>query len=341
MRHDKRRATPYRLCSLKRALTTDLQDISLHIEYLLRHHDCVIMPGIGAFLRTKAAAVCDGEGTVRPPRLQICFNSSITSSDGLLSHSLARRNKISFEQASVMVNTVSEQCRNALANDGELAIGHLGTLSMDEERHISFHPYPPLYSDIWTERTPFSRNVRTGGRSIAAGTRTSFDPDKYYIIRISRKAVRYAAIAAVCIFTAATLLMPASRHDGFVPGQKQYASVVPGVEKLSAHKAEAATKDPVGPVKVERASEPADTAATVKEADADKYYLIVATFTKESDCEKFIASQPDAQKLRIANGGKVSRVYSASSNDRDRLIAMLNSQEHRSLHPQAWVWTRP
>lgn len=306
----------------------------------MRHHDCVIMPGIGAFLRTKAAAVCAGEGTVRPPRLQICFNSSITSSDGLLSHSVARRNKISFEQASVLVNTASEQCRNALANDRELTIGHLGTLSMDEEQHISFHPYPTLYSDIWTDRTPLSRSTKADDRRTAV-MHNSFDPGKYYIIRISRKAVRYAAIAAVCIFTAATMLMPASRHDAFVPAQKQYASVVPGVEKLSAHKAEAVTKTVAEPVKVEVPSVPADTAATVREADADKYYLIVATFKKESDCEKFIASQPDAQKLRIANGGKVSRVYSASSNDRDKLIAMLNSKEHRTLHPQAWVWFRP
>ena len=325
-----------------------MQNISLHIEYLLRHHDCVILPGIGAFLRTHSYAVCDDKGTVRAPRMQICFNSSITSSDGLLSHSLARRNKISFEEAAAMVNTVAEDCRNALLNDRELTIGHLGTLSMDSEQRICFTPYPQLYNDIWTARVP--HDLRTAANKGSAGrnemTDTSaFDSGKYYIIKVSCKAVRYAALMAVCIFTAATMLLPsASRQDGLIMPQKQYASVVPGVDKLSAGtKAETSRAEVSGGQDAQSSAETALPKETDSELNKDthKYYLIVATFAQESDCEKYISSRPSDECLDIVSGTKVCRVYSASSDDKTRLLDILNSPQHRTLYPQSWIWTNP
>lgn len=322
-----------------------MQDISLHIEYLLRHHDCVIMPGIGAFLRAHTPAVCDAEGIVRAPRLQICFNSSITSSDGLLSHSLARRNKISFEEATAMLNTVSEYCRNALLNDGELTIGHLGTLRMDSERHICFTPYSPIYNDIWTARTPHSLYTASTNGAVESNRRDFTDSElsKYYIIKVSRKAVRYAALVAVCIFTAATMLLPsASRQDDLILPNKQYASVVPGVDKLSSgnttttKSVEISSCTNTNPV----CAEPiADTQQTV--TNSHKYYLIVATFSQDSDCKKFINARGSNETLRIVSGAKVSRVYSASSDDKAQLLDILNSSQHQALYPQAWIWTNP
>lgn len=313
-----------------------MQSLSLHIEYLLRSHECVILPGIGAFLRThKGATLCES-GSIDAPRLQICFNSSIVSSDGLLCHSVARRAKITFEQASVLVSNAADECRNTLETYGELSVGRLGRLVMDDEQRISFMPYAIPFSKIWTDFTPL-HSEQTAAKTAVDETSVSESRNSdYYIIHISRKAVRYAAIFAMCLLTATTLLLPsASRDNGsYLAVEKQYASVVPGVEKLGVcpNNTIAAHPEQKDTVKAE---EP------VSDVKAKKYYLIVATFTKESDCQKFIDARSDSEELAIINSGKVSRVYSTSSDDRDALVEILNSPSHKALYSQAWIWSNP
>lgn len=319
-----------------------MQNISLHIEYLLRTHDCVILPGIGAFLRTRRPATCnEATGAISAPATQVCFNSSIVTSDGLLTHSVARRDKVSFEEASVMVSAAAERCRNTLSQYGELAIGHLGLLRLDEENRISFHPYRNLFDQIWTAVSPsMSTEVRTPEKMEPAPA-----PDnRYYVIRVSRRAVRYAAMVAVCLLTAATLMLPsANRTAPDMTVSRQYASVVPGVEKLGAgqdRQASDASSHATDLVETETEAEPPEPTTAVTEQPM-RFYLIVATFSREDDCRKFIETQPDSSSLGIISSGKVCRVYSAASSDREALIATMASAEHKTLHPQSWIWENP
>ena len=319
-----------------------MQNISLHIEYLLRIHDCVILPGIGAFLRTRCPSTCNqATGAISAPVTQVCFNSSIVTTDGLLAHSVARRDKVSFEEASVMVSAAAERCRNALSQYGEIAIGHLGLLRLDEENRISFHPYRNWFDRIWTTVTPtISTEVRTQEKMEPA----SAPDNRYYVIRVSRRVVRYAAMVTVCLLTAATLMLPsANRTASDMTVSRQYASVVPGVEKLGAghaRQASDASSHATGLVETEAEAETPEPPTAVKEQSM-RFYLIVATFSREDDCRKFIGMQPDSSSLGIISSGKVCRVYSAASSDRDALIAAMATAEHKSLHPQSWIWENP
>ncbi|MCM1319099.1 MAG: hypothetical protein NC217_01805 [Muribaculaceae bacterium] len=319
-----------------------MQSISLHIEYLLRHHECVILPGIGAFLRTYKGAAITQQGEVTAPATQICFNSSIIASDGLLCHSIARREKLSFEEASVYVSKIVEECKAALECNKELSIGHLGRLHLDDEQRISFLPYTKPYASLWSSFSPLTLTDKVDDKITEQEVQDTASDKDYYIIRISRKAVRYAAIAAVCLFTAATLMLPSASRTGVhtVPIDKQYASVVPGVEKLSAPSKELSAKSVKTAPMVEEVETSAATETSTSTEEKD-YYLIVATFKNEADCRKFIAEQKDKEDLNIISSGKVSRVYSAASNDRDELLDRLNSDAHHARHPQAWIWKNP
>lgn len=319
-----------------------MQNISLHIEYLLRTHDCVILPGIGAFLRTRRPATCDeATGTISAPATQVCFNSSIVTSDGLLTHSVARRDKVSFEEASVMVSAAAESCRNALSHYGELAIGHLGLLRLDEEDRISFHPYRDLFDRIWTAVSPAAP---TTDKTLEEEIPALMPDSRYYVLRVSRRAVRYAAMVAVCLLTAATLMLPsANRTAPDMTVSRQYASVVPGVEKLGAgndRQASDASSHATDLAGTGTEVETHEQAAAVTEQPL-RFYLIVATFSREDDCRKFIEMQPDSSSLGIISSGKVCRVYSAASSDRDALTATMASAEHKTLHPQSWIWENP
>ena len=134
--------------NLKNSLMMDI--LPLHIEYLLTRHDCVIVPGLGAFIATEQEAYIDFErGVVRPRRREVSFNCSVVTDDGLLSHSIARRERISYEDARRLVAVMSERMAADLQNEGEVSIGMTGRLVKDQEGLVSFQPRrSAILSDI-------------------------------------------------------------------------------------------------------------------------------------------------------------------------------------------------
>ena len=66
----------------------------------MTRHDCVVIPGWGAFIANYDAARYDTGGNLleRPQRM-IGFNAGLTHNDGLLAHSLMRREGMDYPQA--------------------------------------------------------------------------------------------------------------------------------------------------------------------------------------------------------------------------------------------------
>lgn len=295
-----------------------MTDLTLHIEYLLRHHDCVILPGVGAFLRSRRPArYAETTGKLEAPKGEICFNSSITTSDGLLAHSVARMEGVSFEQAVTLVSSQAETLRSSLRNNGELTVGRLGLLKADDQGLISFHPAKRAYNRIFT---PIRKET---GTLHAPAALTQADTDRYLTLRIPRHALRVAAMIAALMLVALSTLLPSAQRNAAPGCHRQYASVIP---------LPAATQSEEEPKPVEA------PAPAVEEA---QYYLIVATFKTEGECREYIASQNDSARLGIVTSGKCSRVYSASASEADTLRQLMRNSEHKSLHPQSWIWERP
>ncbi len=115
-----------------------------HIEYLIRRHDCIVMPGIGAIMVRNRAARFDNNNPslLLPPSRELAFNSALSESDGVLESSVARKAGVSFEAARRMVKEESESLLQQLRAFGELSLGHLGHLSVAEYGAILFTPTP-------------------------------------------------------------------------------------------------------------------------------------------------------------------------------------------------------
>lgn len=215
-----------------------MEILPLHIEYLLTRHDCVIVPGLGAFIATESEACIDIEnGIVRPRRREISFNSSVVTDDGLLSHSVARREHMRYEDAHRRVNSIIEKMKEDLRNEGEISLGMLGRLVSDTEGLISYQPRKSyscqdILSDI---------KLDISGKEVAQyhvaeseqPEKSSEDipevddnyrtirvaPDKY-VFTISKRAV-HAAAMLIMIFTVGLSLLIPMNHDN-----EQKASVI-------------------------------------------------------------------------------------------------------------------
>lgn len=118
-----------------------MTDLSLHIEYLLQHHDCVIIPGLGAFVAIYTPALFDAErDIIAPPHRGVQFNPAISSDDGLLASSYARRYSLNYTAARERLMRDVDMMRRRLDDGLPLRIGNIGTLTTGDEQRILFTP---------------------------------------------------------------------------------------------------------------------------------------------------------------------------------------------------------
>ncbi|MDE5735443.1 MAG: SPOR domain-containing protein, partial [Duncaniella sp.] len=110
-----------------------MNTLALHIEYLLLRHDCVIVPGLGAFLVHRDEARLEDGRRLLPPVRTLGFNSELTLNDGLLAGSVARRDSITYEAARQRIGQCVESFIHQLRESGTVPLGRLGTLSVSPE----------------------------------------------------------------------------------------------------------------------------------------------------------------------------------------------------------------
>lgn len=110
-----------------------------HIEYLTQKHDCVIVPGFGAFISQYS---CKKEnGVISALSRSISFNASVDYNDGLLMNSLVRREQIGSEVAKNAINEYVCCIRTQLKHEGEIPIGRLGYFKYVNEDVLEFNPF--------------------------------------------------------------------------------------------------------------------------------------------------------------------------------------------------------
>lgn len=207
--------------------------LPLHIEYLLSRHDCVIVPGLGAFIATETEAHIDLEaGIIRPRRRDIGFNSSVVTDDGLLTHSIARRQGLPYEEARRMVGHLAEKMSADLEEEGEVSLGMIGRLVKDSEGLVSFQP---RLSSARSDIMPELMLVQSATAADTGLQATDFDvkpteeedgmriirvsPDRY-VFTVSKRAVHAAAMLVAVLTIGLSLLVPIN-HDN-----EQKASVI-------------------------------------------------------------------------------------------------------------------
>lgn len=212
--------------------------LPLHIEYLLTRHDCVIVPGFGAFIATETEAAIDLEaGIISPSRREIGFNSSVVTDDGLLSHSIARREGLSYEEARRTLVHLTERMISDLDREGEVSMGMVGKLIKDTEGLISFIPRrSAILSDILQD-VRLSCPTSCSSDQIEATSTSSLETEEddgmrtirvrsdRYVFTISKRLVHAAAMFVAVFAIGMTILLPVNLDN------QQKASVI-SIEEL-------------------------------------------------------------------------------------------------------------
>lgn len=324
--------------------------LSQHIEYLLLRKDCVILPGVGAFIATNRSSAIDSEsGKILPPCREISFNADVKTDDGMLAHSVARGKGCSFEEGRRIVASCIESLTETLGNRGEVHVGNVGSLRLDGEGHIMFSPRYGIerMRALWGMK-PVS--VQPQEEPVAVANEPASLPERdsrYYYIRLPKRAVRVAAALVAAVGICLSVLLP----DGKGGLTARYASMVP-VESIAdgVNGRKDRVEAPVAPV-VEEAPIKADIPAEMAEeaADADKadtvdetgiYYLVVGTFATEKGARKFMANCGDDTLELCGSRTGIWRVAAGKSSDRGELQGMMNSEGFLDRYPGSWIWEK-
>lgn len=328
-----------------------METIVTHIEYLLRHHACVIVPGIGAFIVSSHPARFSEDGlTLFPPRREICFNSALSHDDGVLAGSIARRQGISYEEARSHMLRLTAAMARCLETDGEITIGKIGCLIRHADSTIEFTPrhsvaeYPALVGMPTLRMESFKKVAATSAdnsyslynieeydistQKSEEGEERKRNSEYWYIAinkRIAKAVASVVLIATVCI----GLCIPASDKQS-EPAQ---ANVLP-VKEIIEESHKAIEKDSISAISDSSEKENAEI------AEANKgYHLIVASFKNESEAKKFISMHDNGSyPLEIERTKTMWMVSAASSAEKSELISLSRSSDFRSQFEGSWVW---
>ena len=116
-------------------------DIAAHIGQLVLEHECVIIPGLGAFLTNyHAAEINHHQHWIKPPSRNLVFNAQLNTNDGLLAHHLSERLDISYKTSLLLLEVFSTYCQRDLAEGKQIAFGDLGVLDKNIHNKLEFYP---------------------------------------------------------------------------------------------------------------------------------------------------------------------------------------------------------
>lgn len=313
-----------------------MEQLALHIEYLLLRHDCVILPGFGAFINARCAAHYDPL-TDRwiPMTKEVRFNQAVNHDDGLVANSYARKYSLTFHEARTLLNSDIKELRYLIENDGEVSLGHLGYISAGDENTIRFSPFQTaeqtnrevglvsVGTQLNSQEFSDNANEKRAERSL--------DFDRNYYIPVNKTAAKAAASLLLFFIVAISAILPSSGRM-----EEDQASVVP----VNALIDSASMPMALEPKEVYESQDSVpDNDNLIPENSKKKYYLIVGTFRSEREAQKYInLNHGEESDLILVPSKTLFRVASASSNDKSELITELNSDSFKSRYSEGWIW---
>lgn len=314
--------------------------ITDHLQYLIMHHDCVVLPGIGAFLARYESARIEPDGTIMlPPRRLTGFNAELSHDDGLLAGSIARATGCGYDAAAAEVSREVEAMLRRMDAGMPVNFPRIGTLARLESGALEFVPAPPSVSAANAMYAAFP-SVALSEAAVRESAAKVLEVDlasravrrrESFVVR----ALKYTAAAAVVIGVALTASTPilVNRHADF-------ASI--SAPKITVEKPRYIPMADEGRelyiVRPDSASSMATVPAGVAE-DGAGYYLVVASFGNERDAARFIAERGDSQ-LKIVKGERRCRVYAHSGASFVEAAAPVSDAAFSSRYPDAWVYKK-
>ncbi|MDB4160854.1 hypothetical protein N9772_00620 [Bacteroidia bacterium] len=123
-------------------------NLAKEISFLLYKHNCVILPGFGAFLlREKNAERNEVAKYAMPKQKTVTFNQQIVNNDGLVANYVSTQNNCSYESGLEKINDYTNELWDTLKSKRNVEVADVGTFYYTQEDKLVFVPYHSVNFD--------------------------------------------------------------------------------------------------------------------------------------------------------------------------------------------------
>ena len=310
-----------------------------NITRLIAQHNCVILPGVGAFLAHQVPAFYNAEdGVFMPPHRALGFNPQVTVDDALLMSEYMNSCNGSCEDATTILAKDTSRLKSQLSSTGTVRFGELGTFTMNIKGEISFEPNENGVDD------PYNFCFEPLAIPLLN------DIDKKDIVIKRRNLSRYISVAAAIIISF-FVLSPIGNSVyengiqasvvGFIPAENVAKQTAPTNEPIAeiAPVEETVTKNIIteSPISGNEC-----TQAAVEERAADEttlqYSIIVASTPSAKNAIKAIRELSTVHKAdyTVVRFGKRHRIAIETLTSESEAEAALARVQ--AIFPKAWIY---
>lgn len=310
-----------------------MNEIALHIEFLLHSNDCVIVPDLGGFVVNTTGVEKSGLWGLNAPKLELLFNSKLSYNDGLLAESLMKTNCISFDDAMKKISDGCEELKKKLASCGMVSWDNLGVFKADDQNNIIFIPNKEFV------RPHFLGLTNARFKPAILKVPVTSNKEEAIPVKSIMKYVSTAIAAAVVLF-----VVVLSYNNSNSPSQ--YAEIVskPLIFKNKDATNLANTQLSTSAVVNKEAPTSEDVSVITKsETPSTRFYVIVGVYEVRESAEKILSrlkQQGFGSASMIERPGRLD-VYSAAFSTRDEAQSYLqNLHADNPEYSDAWILKR-
>ena len=315
--------------------------IEQYISQLLYRHQCVTVPGFGAFLtEIQSAHLHENTNSFYPPKKVISFNSHLKNNDGLLANHIAQIEKTSYENAVASIESEVVIWNSILQVNEKFVLKNIGELYLNSEKNIVFTPVeivnylkesfglnsfvsPAIKREV--AQHVLENTVKTETPIVEEKEIVQLDPE----VRTGRPYLRYAAILILGLATTATV--------GYKVYENQVAKetllVETAVQKQVQNKIQEATFLLETPM-------PAVT-LTVSE-EKMLYHVVAGAFRNEENAQNIytdlLKSGFKARRIAPNKHGLFPVLYGSYATYAEAQQAMIEIQ--KANNPDAWLMVK-
>jgi hypothetical protein len=322
-----------------------------HIEYLLRIHDCVIVPQLGGFvLQVVPAFYVEEEHLFRPMHKEVVFNAKLKHNDGLLSERYMESYGVTFQRAYRMLEEDVASIQSSLQKGVNVSLGAVGSLSVGNERQIIFQAGDAHAFSVDSYGLPaFQMKTWNTLQLEHVSPLTVYERKNTFYIPINRRILRGVASVAAAIALFLTISTPVKEVNrsaytaSFIPTEivnTQLTEKAPEIEVVTTPSKPA--NIPVVNKKVGKKIEKNIEKKTVVKESSEVYYVIIGSMSTDQQANDFMAYNIDFKTMKNANkliGSHYVRIYADKFTDRSTADAYLAKVRQNPQFFDAWLYT--
>ncbi len=315
--------------------------IEQYISQLLYRHQCVTVPGFGAFLtEIQSAHLHENTNSFYPPKKVISFNSHLKNNDGLLANHISQIEKTNYENAVASIESEVVIWNSILQVNEKFVLKNIGELHLNSDKNLVFTPvesvnYLKESFGLNSFVSPaIKREVAQHVIENTVKTETPIVEEKEIVqlnpeVRTAKPYLRYAAILILGLATTATV--------GYKVYENQIAKetllVETAVQKQVQNKIQEATFLLETPM-------PAVT-LTVSE-EKMLYHVVAGAFRNEENAQNIytdlLKSGFKARRIAPNKHGLFPVLYGSYATYAEAQQAMVEIQ--KANNPEAWLMVK-